>query len=227
MRPADDFSGKESQIMANLTYILFISMGIPLAMMLGMLRGKSRRLVLFMIIGAAVCLLASEINPITASLISGGELYITTTVTPITEEILKALPILFYACAFSDDRQNVLEVSMAVGIGFALLENAWTLVNFIDSMTVALALVRGFGSALMHGVCCLFVGYGISYVKKRRKLFYTGIFATLSAAVIYHASYNSLVQSAYPYTGIILPVLTYIPILLFAAGKSKQAEGLQ
>ena len=224
MHLPDDFSGKEPQIMANLTYILYISIGIPLVMMLGMLRGKSRRLVLFMIIGVTICLLASEVNPITAALVSDDELYITTTITPITEELLKALPILFYACTFSDSRQDVLEISMAVGIGFALLENAWILVNFIDSMTIALALIRGFGSALMHGVCCLFVGCGISYVKKRRKLFYTGIFAMLSAAVIYHASYNSLVQSAHPYTGIMLPVLTYIPILLSAA-KSKPSRG--
>ena len=59
------------------------------------------------------------------------------------------------------------------------------------------------------------VGWGISYIRKRRKFFYCGTFALLSAAIIYHATYNLLVQSAYPYVGILLPLLTYIPIIYF------------
>lgn len=201
--------------MENLTYILFISMCIPLTMMSAMLEGKSRRLIIFMLLGITMCLLASELNPLLAYLISDDRAYITTNVTPIVEELLKAMPILFYAYVFEEDRQSVLEVAMAVGIGFALLENAWILIKYMDSVSIVLAFIRGFGSALMHGVCCLFVGYGTSFIKVRKKLFYSGIFAMLSVAIIYHSIYNSLVQSAYPVVGIVLPIFTYIPLLIY------------
>ncbi len=201
--------------MENLTYILFISMCIPLAMMAVLLEGKSRRLIIFMLLGITMCLLASELNPLISYLVSDDRTYITTNITPIVEEILKAMPILFFAYVFDEDRQSVLEVAMAVGIGFALLENAWILVKYIDSISIVLALIRGFGSALMHGVCCLFVGYGTSFIKVRKKLFYSGIFAMLSVAIIYHSTYNSLVQSMYPTVGIVLPIVTYIPLLIY------------
>lgn len=44
--------------------------------------------------------------------------------------------------------------------------------------------------------------------------FYCGTFALLSSAIIYHATYNLLVQSTYQYAGILLPIATYIPMLL-------------
>ena len=138
-----------------------------------------------------------------------------TTITPIIEEILKAIPIIFYALFISNNKQSILEVSMAIGIGFALLENVWSIVTYIDNVTILWAFIRGFGSALMHGVCCLVIGNGLIYIKTQKKLLYTGIFAILSVSITYHAIYNSLVQSANPYSGIVLPILTYIPILLF------------
>ncbi len=201
--------------MENLVYILFISMNIPLFMMIWLLDKKSRRLVLFLMLGMIICILASEINPIIAYSITEDWIYATTTITPIIEETLKAIPIIFYALFISDNKQNILSVSMAIGIGFALLENVWSLVVYIDSATILWAFIRGFGSALMHGVCCLMIGNGLIYIKKQKKLLYTGLFAILSVSIIYHAIYNSLVQSANPYSGIILPILTYIPILLF------------
>jgi hypothetical protein len=216
----DILCGKGASKMGNLAYILYISLCIPLFMMLVLLEGKSRRLIFFMIMGITECLLASEINPILSALSNHTTAYVTTTITPISEEILKACPILFYAVFFSDDRQDILEISMAVGIGFALLENAWILINSMYSVTILWAFIRGFGSALMHGICCLFVGFGTSYIR-RRKLFYPGIFAMMSVAIIYHASYNCLVQSSNQYLGILLPIITYIPFIFFV---KKQLE---
>ncbi len=201
--------------MENLVYILFISMTIPLFMMTWLLEKKSKRLVLFLILGMTVCLLASEINPIIAYSITEDWIYATTTITPIIEEILKAIPIVFYALFISNNKQDILGISMAIGIGFALLENVWSLVIYVDSVSILWAFIRGFGSALMHGVCCLIIGNGLIYIKSQKKLLYTGLFAVLSISIIYHAIYNSLVQSANPYTGIVLPILTYIPILFF------------
>ncbi|MEG2898148.1 MAG: PrsW family glutamic-type intramembrane protease, partial [Eubacterium sp.] len=167
---------------------------------------------------------AAEINSLLALIFSEDIFFLTTSVTPISEEIIKALPILFFSFIYSDDRKTILSISMAVGIGFAILENATILTQNIDSVNVTWAIVRGFCAALMHGICTAAVGYGVSFVKKKKKLFYTGTFGLLTTAIIFHATYNALVQSTCPYIGFILPILVYIPIVILIKKQSKKEK---
>ena len=201
--------------MDNLTYIAFIAMTVSLGLMLPLMEKKVRRLVIFMIVGMFSCLFVSELNHILLDAYNNDMFYVTTTITPATEEIVKALPILYFAIVITDDRRVLIPNAFAVGVGFALLENVVILTQNVENVTILWAFVRGFGSGLVHGICTVMVGWGISYIKKRRKFFYCGTFALLSAAIIYHATYNLLVQSAYQYVGILLPLLTYIPIIYF------------
>ena len=201
--------------MDNLTYIAFIAMTVSLGLMLPLMEKKVRRLVIFMIVGMFSCLFVSELNHILLDAYNNDMFYVTTTITPMTEEIVKALPILYFAIVITDDRRVLIPNAFAVGVGFALLENVVILTQNVENVTILWAFVRGFGSGLVHGICTVMVGWGISYIKKRRKFFYCGTFALLSAAIIYHATYNLLVQSAYQYVGILLPLLTYIPIIYF------------
>ena len=201
--------------MDNLTYISFIAITVSLALMLPLMEKKLRRLVVFMIVGIFACLFVSELNNILLNAFHNDIFFVTTTVTPVTEEIVKMLPILFFAIMASDERSTLIPISFAVGVGFALLENVVILTQNVENVTILWALVRGFGSGLVHGICTVMVGWGISYIKKRRKFFYCGTFALLSAAIIYHAIYNLLVQSQYQYVGILLPTITYIPVILF------------
>ena len=210
--------------MDNLSYISFIAITVSLALMLPLMEKKLRRLVLFMISGIFSCLFVSELNNILLGVFHNDIFFVTTTVTPITEEIVKMLPILFFAIMVSDERSTLIPISYAVGVGFALLENVVILTQNVENVTILWALVRGFGSGLVHGICTVMVGWGISYIKKRRKFFYCGTFALLSAAVIYHAIYNLLVQSQYQYVGILLPTITYIPVVLFLRKKKIKAN---
>ena len=177
-----------------------------------------------MICGIFACLFVSEINSIFLNVFNNDIFFVTTTITPVTEEIVKMLPILFFAIMASDDRSTLIPISFAVGVGFALLENVVILTQNVENVTILWALVRGFGSGLVHGICTVMVGWGVSYVKKRRKLFYCGTFALLSSAIIYHATYNLLVQSKYQYVGILLPIVTYIPVLLLTVGKKSKSS---
>ena len=210
--------------MDNLSYISFIAITVSLALMLPLMEKKLRRLVVFMITGIFSCLFVSELNNILLGVFQNDIFFVTTTVTPITEEIVKMLPILFFAIMVSDERSTLIPISYAVGVGFALLENVVILTQNVENVTILWALVRGFGSGLVHGICTVMVGWGISYIKKRRKFFYCGTFALLSAAVIYHAIYNLLVQSQYQYVGILLPTITYIPVVLFLRKKKIKAN---
>jgi hypothetical protein len=67
----------------------------------------------------------------------------------------------------------------------------------------------------MHGMCTLLVGVGISFVKKKKKLFVVGTFGLLSTAIVYHGIYNILIQSRYSIIGALFPVATYIPFFIW------------
>ena len=200
--------------MDNLIYILFICLIAPLLLLLFLLQKRSKLTVGYMLIGVFVSLFVSELNTILLSFFGGDMIYMTTTITPVTEEIVKAAPVLLYAIVFSDDREKLMTIAFAAGIGFAMFENMVILVQNIENVTIGWAIIRGFSTALMHGVCTSVVGYGLSFIKKRRKLFYCGTFALLALASIIHGIFNMLVQSDLKFFGFVLPALTYIPILL-------------
>ena len=164
--------------MDNMIYILFISISIPLLLMALLMEKKTRLPISFMLIGIFVSVFASEVNGLFSKLLFMDMYSKTVIVTPISEEILKALPILYYAIVISDKRERLFTASMALGIGFALLENAYFLLNS-DNFTILIAVIRAFGAGLMHGMCTLLVGVGISFVKKKRKLFAVGTFGLL------------------------------------------------
>ena len=201
--------------MVNLSYVIFTLFIISLSLMLPVLEKKARLVVGFMIVGIVLCLAVSEINGMILRALHNDVYYVTTTLTPVTEEIFKALPVLYFAFFFSDDKKTLVMISFAVGVGFALMENTVILTQNLDNVTIYWALVRGFGSGLVHGICTVTVGYGISFVHKHRILFSCGTFALLSTAIIYHATYNTLVQSRFIDFGLLLPILTYIPFFIF------------
>ncbi|MCQ2420543.1 MAG: PrsW family intramembrane metalloprotease [Clostridia bacterium] len=166
-------------------------------------------------IGIFMCLFSGEINGLLRQ-ISGMTTYdMTINVTPAVEELLKALPIVFVTYVFRPRRQALMEYSVAVGVGFAILENAYILAGTAEHVSLYWALIRGFGAGMVHGLCTLSVGYAMSYIRTKRKLSYTGTFAALSLAIIYHSIYNLIIQSDFRFFGILLPVLTYIPLLRF------------
>jgi RsiW-degrading membrane proteinase PrsW (M82 family) len=177
------------------------------------------------LIGIFASVFASEVNGLFAQHLTMGMYNITITVTPITEELIKALPILYYAMVISDKREQLFTASMATGIGFAVLENAYYLLNY-PNFTMLSAIIRAFGSGLMHGMCTLLVGMGISFVKKKSKMFWAGTFGFLSTAVVYHGIYNILIQSKYSIIGALLPISTYIPFLIWRF-KTKRKKSLE
>ena len=157
--------------MDNINYLLFICVAVPIFLMLFVLEKKSKITVGYMLIGIFVCLFISEVNGLMLQAFNNDIYYVTTTITPITEEIIKALPVLYFAFLFSDKRETLISLSIATGIGFAILENLMIFVANVDNISLFWAAVRGFSSGLMHGLCTAAVGIGLSFVHKKRKLF--------------------------------------------------------
>ena len=207
--------------MDSLIYILFISIFFPLFLMMLLVEEKARLPIIFVMVGIFISVFASEVNGVLLSMLNITRYDATITLAPVTEELLKAFPILFYAVVVSDKKEKLFTASMATGIGFAVLENAYYLIVNYETFSVLSALIRGFCTGLMHGMCTLLVGFGISFIRKRHKLFAVGTFALLSVAITYHAIFNMLIQSKYPIVGALLPMATYLPFFIWRNVKSK------
>ena len=201
--------------MGTLIYILFISIFFPLLLMMLLVEEKARLPIAFMMVGIFVSVFASEVNGVLLNVLNLSKYDATITIAPISEELLKALPVLFFAIVVSDRKEKLFTASMATGIGFAILENAYYLIINYETFSFMSALVRGFGTGLMHGMCTLLVGFGISFIRKKRKLFAVGTFALLTTAVTYHSIFNMLVQSKYSIIGAFLPLVTYLPFFIW------------
>ena len=199
--------------MVNLEYVLFICVVAPLVLMLFLLQGRAKLVLGFMVIGIFGCLFVSELNALLLPLFDRDMVYVTTVITPITEEIIKAIPLLFYAKVYSDKRSTITMIAFALGIGFGMFENTVILVQNIETVTITWAVIRGFSTALMHGICTYTVGYGISFINKKKKLFFSGVFALLTFAAIYHGIFNML-QLRHSYIGSFVPIITYIPFVV-------------
>ena len=171
-----------------LAYILFISIVTPLLLTLLVLSGKSKLVVGYLIIGMFVSLFVSELNTLILNAVDKDIIYVSTTITPVTEEILKSLPILLYAFVFSDKIERLTPISFSLGIGFALFENLVVLVQNFSSVSIQWAFIRGLATALMHGVCTVMIGYGMSFVRKKRKFFYCGTFDGRGHRITYNLS---------------------------------------
>lgn len=206
--------------MDNLTVILFLCATVPMVPALYMVPEKKSRLFLgYMLLGMVICLIASEVNSMLLRLNGGNVYYASCNVTPVVEEVLKALPVLYFAFFFSDNRETLQSVSFAMGLGFAILENMVILVGNIANVSILWAFVRGFGAASMHSACTSLVGTGIGYVHKRRKLFYTGTVSLLISAVIAHALFNTLIQSEHRWAAYAVILFMHVPQMVDIAKK--------
>ena len=200
--------------MENLNLILFLSIAAPLAMMLAVCQKRSRSVLLFLLLGTCVCLFSSEFSGILFSILPFSSQYLTINITPLTEEVLKAIPLLIFVFMYEPEDKYVYECSIAIGVGFAILENAFILSQNINAVSIPLALIRGFGAGMMHGLCTFTVGFGLSFIRKHRKLFVCGTAAIISLAVMFHALYNILVQSSYQFIGYVMPMLIFVPLMI-------------
>ena len=211
--------------MDQMSYILFLCTAVPMLLMLVPIEKGSRKVVFFMLVGMFCCLFVSELNGLLLKLTDSDLLYFTTNITPITEEIIKAVPILLYAILFTDNRKNIITASFSVGVGFALLENLMIMTQNFKTVDLFFAIVRGFSSGLMHSICTIIIGFFIVFINKRRKTFIAGTISALNFAMVYHSVFNMLVQAnslAANIIGFLLPISSYAVLNIFFLKKSRQ-----
>lgn len=202
--------------MENLSLFLFISIAVPLGMMLLIFKGRGRKVLFFLILGMFVALFSGELNGlINAAATNMTERYYCVNVSPATEELLKAVPIFMFVFMWKPNSQTLMECAVAVGVGFATLENAVVLALASGSIDFQSALIRGFGAGIMHGLASLIIGWGLAVIMPVKKLVVSGSIALISLSAIFHSVYNALALSRYQIAGLLLPVSVFIPFLVF------------
>ena len=191
---------------------IFICLAAPLLIAAILLKGETRRFIGFFMLGLAACLLSAYINSgIAAAVSDNGYASLTIAqamvqITPICEEILKALPVFFYVAVLRPKRDGIIAVSLAVGLGFAAFENCWYAVRG-GALDVGFVLGRCLSAGVMHTTCALLLGCGLSLIYRRGRLAAPGSFALLCAASTFHAIYNLLAAEE----GVLLVVSYLMP----------------
>lgn len=137
-------------------------------------------------------------------------------VAPVVEELLKAIYVVWLIrrskVGFVADAATY---GFAVGTGFAFVENVLLLQSY-PSATIWAWIVRGFGTALMHGGTTAIVAMMTRTLQKRATGFRPqAVLPGLAAAMLLHSLYNQFLVSPLLATALIVLVLPSIMVVLF------------
>lgn len=145
-------------------------------------------------------------------------------VAPVTEELLKGLVIVVlirtHRIGFLVDAAIF---GFAVGTGFAMVENLYFL-GLISDAGIGAWIVRGFGTAIMHGgATAIFAVLGLSMLERAGRVNLQALLPGVGLAVLLHSAYNHLSHSPGIAT---LAILVVLPPLLYAVfERSEKAVG--
>lgn len=134
---------------------------------------------------------------------------------PVLEELAKSLYIIFL---IRTNRVGFMVDAaihgFAVGAGFALLENVHYLLTLGDG-SVFLWIVRGFGTAVMHGSTMAIFGIVSKSIADRRGGGVRAYLPGLLAAIVLHSLFNHFFLPPLAMTVLMLVVLPLLVILVF------------
>ncbi len=145
-------------------------------------------------------------------------------IAPLTEELLKGLLIVLlirtHRIGFLVDAAIF---GFAVGTGFAMVENLYYL-RLIPDARIGTWIVRGFGTAIMHGgATAIFAVMGLALLDRARGARWHVYLPGLAFAAVLHSAFNHFFLSPMVSTLGIIVVLP--PLLLAVFQRSEQAVG--
>jgi RsiW-degrading membrane proteinase PrsW (M82 family) len=193
---------------------IYLCLSMPL-LVAALCTARSRRASLvFMLGGMTACLCSAYISAFFVGIMSADNVAAVSNITPMVEETMKLLPVLFYLLVFEPPREEAGNGILMTAVGFATFENVCYLTTNGASNVIWL-LIRGAGSGAMHIVCGMLMGLGLRAMWNVAWLKSAGTVAMLGFVIIYHAIYNLLVsqQGFAAVVGYLLPLLTVAAVL--------------
>lgn len=178
-----------------MTYIenIFICLAIPLILSLFFTKDRARSFTLFLTIGMGVCLLGAYVSSFFMGYYGVDTTVAAIEITPVCEEVMKLLPLLFYVLIFEPNMRDLPEAAVAIAVGFATFENVCYLTEN-GAEDLMFLLIRGLSAGALHILCGILIGFGLSHVIRRRWLAFTGTVGLLGVCIVFHAIYNLLIS---------------------------------
>ncbi len=204
---------------------IYVCLAAPLLISAICMRGKGRKMVLFLLAGMTVCLLSSYISTFLAAVQGMDRLSASLELTPIIEEMMKFLPVLFFLLVFEPEKHEITDSILMTALGFATFENACYLTNNGAERILHL-LIRGFSTGAMHIVCGFLLAIGLLYLWNRLWLRVAGTVGLLVIAMTFHGVFNILVSQTglAAIIGYLIPLLTAALSLIFGRELYLQEE---
>ncbi len=148
-------------------------------------------------------------------------------VAPLIEEVLKALLV---ALLIRRNRIGFLVdaaiYGFAIGAGFGLIENIYYLLSLHDS-SLALAIVRGFGTATMHGgTTAIFAVLAKGRSDRTDSTGFTVYAPALLASILIHSLFNHFILPPAWTTVVILVTLPALLVVIFEHSEQATREWL-
>ena len=190
---------------------ILICIAAPLIISLLFTNGNVRIFIGSILTGMTDCLLCAYINgfiDITSGL---GAEQTAVYYSPIVEEFVKLLPLLFLLAVFEPDSDTLFLSALGIGSGFATFENCCYLLTS-GSSSFSYVLIRGMAVGVMHIVSIMMLALGLEIAKRLRLLSFQTVVCALSFSITFHAIYNLLVseEGITSYIGYILPTVAAI-----------------
>lgn len=173
---------------------IFICIAIPLLLSLIFIQGEARKYTFFVCIGMGMCTLSAYVSSFFMNYYSVDAVAAAVEITPVCEEVMKILPLLFYILIFEPEREMIPRVAIAIAVGFATFENVCYLTEN-GAADFNIVLVRGLSSGALHILCGILIGFGIAYIFRQKTLAVTGTIGLLGASSVFHALFNLFVSS--------------------------------
>ena len=129
---------------------ILICITMPLLIALFFTKENTRRFLVAFLMGMLVCLLSAYISGFVNYLTGIGRDDMAVYYSPVIEEIMKLLPLLFYMFVLAADENRMYTASIGIGLGFATFENCCYILS-AGSMNLTYVLVRGLAVGVTTG----------------------------------------------------------------------------
>lgn len=188
---------------------IYLCLAMPLLVAVLCAQKSRRSSLLFLLSGMTASLCAAYISTFLAGVLRADPVSAAANISPMVEETMKLLPVLFYLLVFEPARSNAANGILMTAVGFATFENVCFL-TANGASNVSFLLIRGAGTGAMHIVCGILMGIGLMAFWDVAWLKAAGTLALLGMVEVYHAIYNLLVSQTGPVSavGFLLPLLT-------------------
>lgn len=182
---------------------------------------KFRRVLVMMLVGCGVAIVSYGLNVLLLDVLEVSRTIVTRTAAPIMEETLKCL--LIFVLIRARRIGFLVDAAIqgfAIGTGFALVENFYYVIALPDA-SVALWMIRGLGTAVMHGgTTAIFaiISKGLTQKITPPRLY--DFVPGLLLAFGFHAAFNHFVVS--PLISTILVVIVLPVVFTFFFHRSEK-----